>query len=64
MSYKHLNLNNFYMIGPYLKQIKSRESDIIGQNFYNSGQNYDILVLARITHLLIMKTTVIYSYWN
>ena len=36
-NYKHLNLIDFYMISSYLKQIKLRESDIIGQNFYNSG---------------------------
>ena len=29
------------MIDPNLKQVKSRESNFIGQNFYNSGQHYD-----------------------
>ena len=39
------------MIGQYLKQIKSRECNFIGQNFYNLGQH---LVPARIiNHYLL-----------
>jgi hypothetical protein len=44
-SYKHLNSDDFYMINQNLKQLKSRECNFIGQNFYNSGQHYGNLTL-------------------